>query len=148
MVVPPMNDPPETVQPPKSNIPMECILQEITAFGRRLEGMDTKISDLAAESRSICNDIASFQDRVTSTDHRLSLVEDKLFFSPNSDHKLQYLRDKITNLEDWGRRDNVPFFGIAERVEGMDFKAFLINNIPTITGLTFFPRWNCRGLIA
>ncbi|KAJ1129461.1 hypothetical protein NDU88_007830 [Pleurodeles waltl] len=103
------------MQTPKSDISMERILQEITVVGRRLEGMDTKISDLAAECRSIRNDIASFQDRVMNIDHRLSVVEDKLNPSPNRDHELLYLRNKITDLEDWGRRDNVCFFGIPER---------------------------------
>ncbi|KAJ1184459.1 hypothetical protein NDU88_001265 [Pleurodeles waltl] len=98
---------------------MERILQEITVVGRRLEDMGTKILDLAAESRSIHNDIASFQERVTNIDHRLSLVEDKLNSSPNSDHELQYLRDKITDLEDLGHRDNVRFFGILEWAEGI-----------------------------
>ncbi|KAJ1104947.1 hypothetical protein NDU88_002355 [Pleurodeles waltl] len=103
MMMPLMTDPPETMKTPNSDISMECILQEITPFGRRLEGMDTKIPDLAAEFRSIHNDIASFQDRVTNNNYHLSLVEDKLNFSPNRDHKLQYLRDKITDLEDRGQ---------------------------------------------
>ncbi|KAJ1119687.1 hypothetical protein NDU88_007872 [Pleurodeles waltl] len=71
MTVPPMTDPPETVQSPKSDISMERIQQEIILVGRRLKSMDTKISDLVAESRSIHNDIASFQDRVTNINHVL-----------------------------------------------------------------------------
>ncbi|KAJ1175703.1 hypothetical protein NDU88_000990 [Pleurodeles waltl] len=94
----------------RAAISMERILQEITAVGRGLEGMDTKILDLE-ESRSIRNDIGSFQDKVTNIDHRLSLVEDKLNSSPNRDHELQYIRDIITDLKDLGRRDNVRFFG-------------------------------------
>ncbi|KAJ1080414.1 hypothetical protein NDU88_000621 [Pleurodeles waltl] len=57
---------------------MDHILQEITAVGKRLEGMDTKISELTAESRSLCIDIPRFKARVMGHDHRLSLVEDKL----------------------------------------------------------------------
>ncbi|KAJ1109590.1 hypothetical protein NDU88_006950 [Pleurodeles waltl] len=145
MTVPPMTNPPETVQSLTSDIFMERILQEITAVGRRLEGKDTKISDLTAESRSIRNDIASFQGRMTNIDHSLSIDEEKLNFSPYTDHELQYLRDKITDLEDWGHRNNVGFFGIPERVKGMDVKAILINNITTITGLTYSPAGVTEG---
>ncbi|KAJ1082671.1 hypothetical protein NDU88_002836 [Pleurodeles waltl] len=87
MMVPPMTDPPETVKSPKSDISMEHILK-ITEVGRRLEGMDTKISVLAAESKSIRNDIASFQDTVMNIDHRLFIVEDKLNSSPHNVHEL------------------------------------------------------------
>ncbi|KAJ1197676.1 hypothetical protein NDU88_001532 [Pleurodeles waltl] len=113
--VPPMTDPPETMQSPKSDFSMECILQEITAVGRRLEDMGTKISDLAAESMSIHNDIASFQNRVTIIDHRLSLVEDKLNSSCNSDHVPQGQNHGPRGDRD--PRDNVCFFGIPERAE-------------------------------
>ncbi|KAJ1207530.1 hypothetical protein NDU88_002921 [Pleurodeles waltl] len=43
---------------------MDHILQEISAVGRRLEGMDSAMVSMAAEMKSICTEIASFQTRV------------------------------------------------------------------------------------
>ncbi|KAJ1168211.1 hypothetical protein NDU88_000160 [Pleurodeles waltl] len=44
------------------------ILQEITAVGRHLEAMDSKISDLTMASTSILADIAGFQETVNYMD--------------------------------------------------------------------------------
>ncbi|KAJ1138678.1 hypothetical protein NDU88_005059 [Pleurodeles waltl] len=79
--------------------------------------MDTKISDLSAESRAIHTDIAGFQDKVTDMVHCLALMEDKLM-TPNRDQELQYLWDKLTDLENQSRRDSVHFFGFLKRAEG------------------------------
>ncbi|KAJ1214863.1 hypothetical protein NDU88_002474 [Pleurodeles waltl] len=57
---------------------MKRILQEITAVHKCLEGMDSKISELAAYSRSIREDITGFHDKLTGLDHHNTLVEDKL----------------------------------------------------------------------
>ncbi|KAJ1137373.1 hypothetical protein NDU88_003782 [Pleurodeles waltl] len=57
--------PSDTAQDPT----MERILQEITAVGRSLEGMDTNISALAAETKSIRQEIAPFQNRVQGLEH-------------------------------------------------------------------------------
>ncbi|KAJ1191118.1 hypothetical protein NDU88_000434 [Pleurodeles waltl] len=95
---------------------MERILQEISAVGRHLQAMDVKITDLSADSKLIRMDIDSFQDKVTDLDHCLLTVE---------------------NLEDRSRRDNVRFFGLPEKEEGEDLRAFLKDFLPTLTGLTF-----------
>ncbi|KAJ1124268.1 hypothetical protein NDU88_002729 [Pleurodeles waltl] len=55
---------------------MELILQEVRAVGHRLEGMDTKISYLAAETKFIHINISDFQDRVEEVERRLTAVED------------------------------------------------------------------------
>ncbi|KAJ1092452.1 hypothetical protein NDU88_005562 [Pleurodeles waltl] len=48
------------------------------------------------------------------------------------------------DLEDRGHIDNVRFFGTPEWGEGMNVKAFLLNTIPTTTGLTFSPPLELR----
>ncbi|KAJ1151949.1 hypothetical protein NDU88_004728 [Pleurodeles waltl] len=63
----------------------ERILQEITAVGRRLEAMDSKISDLSAASTSKRADIACFQVKVTDLDLRLTTVEGQLATLPEQD---------------------------------------------------------------
>ncbi|KAJ1157936.1 hypothetical protein NDU88_010633 [Pleurodeles waltl] len=54
---------------------MERILQEISAVGHHLEAMNSKITDLSADSKAIRVDTASFQTKVTDPDHRLHAVE-------------------------------------------------------------------------
>ncbi|KAJ1193571.1 hypothetical protein NDU88_002867 [Pleurodeles waltl] len=76
--------------------------------------MDTKISKLATEERSICTVIAGFQDRVTGMEHRHLLIEDKLSVALDRDQELQYLRNKLMDLEDRSHRDSVRFFSVPE----------------------------------
>ncbi|KAJ1154255.1 hypothetical protein NDU88_007009 [Pleurodeles waltl] len=66
----------------RSYAAMDRILQEIAVVGRRLEAVDSKITDLSMASTSIRANIASFQDRVTDLDHRLTNVEGQLATLP------------------------------------------------------------------
>ncbi|KAJ1119529.1 hypothetical protein NDU88_007714 [Pleurodeles waltl] len=122
-----------------SDYAMERILQEITAVCRRLEAMDSKITDLSLASTSIRVDIASFQDKVTDLDHHLTTVEGQLVMLPDWDSELQFLFAKITDREDRSRSDNVHFFGIPEHKEGSDARAFLRDFLSEVTGLVFSP---------
>ncbi|KAJ1099209.1 hypothetical protein NDU88_004313 [Pleurodeles waltl] len=70
---------------------MESSLQEISAVGRHLEAIGSKITDLSADSRSIRTDIAGFQDKVTDLDHRLHTVESKVAALPANEPELQFL---------------------------------------------------------
>ncbi|KAJ1212877.1 hypothetical protein NDU88_000520 [Pleurodeles waltl] len=60
---------------------MERILHEITAVGRRIEGIDASISSLTLETKSMRLDIASFQTRVTGLEHRMGSLETQMIFS-------------------------------------------------------------------
>ncbi|KAJ1213713.1 hypothetical protein NDU88_001345 [Pleurodeles waltl] len=117
---------------------IERIPQEITAVGRRLEGMDSTMSTLAAETKSICLDIASFQSRMTGLEQCVTAMEDHLNTVPERDQELLFLRSKLIDLEDRSHRDNVRFFGFPERIEGPNIQAFLQKIIPTLTSLTFY----------
>ncbi|KAJ1139541.1 hypothetical protein NDU88_005911 [Pleurodeles waltl] len=86
---------------------MDRILQEISAVGQRLEGMDNAMAPLTAETKSIRLDIAGFQSRVMGLDQQVSLVEAHAASSRDRDQELLYLRSKMTDLEDRSRRDNV-----------------------------------------
>ncbi|KAJ1198757.1 hypothetical protein NDU88_002596 [Pleurodeles waltl] len=99
---------------------MDRILQEITAVSRRLEGMDTYISSLTLETKSMRSDIASFQSRVTGLEHRMGTLEAHMTTVQDRDQDLLYLRSKITDLEDRSRRDNIRLFGFLENEEGSD----------------------------
>ncbi|KAJ1116179.1 hypothetical protein NDU88_004397 [Pleurodeles waltl] len=55
---------------PKQDDTMERILQEISAIGRRLEGIDSNISSLAEKTKSIQTDIPGFQTRLMGLEQR------------------------------------------------------------------------------
>ncbi|KAJ1106215.1 hypothetical protein NDU88_003618 [Pleurodeles waltl] len=92
---------------PRAMDATDCILQGITAVGRRLEAMDLKITDLSAASVSIMTDIDCFSEMVADLDQRLTNVEDHVGMLPEHDAELQTLREKLTDLEDRSRRDNI-----------------------------------------
>ncbi|KAJ1164520.1 hypothetical protein NDU88_004957 [Pleurodeles waltl] len=54
---------------------MDHILQEISAVGRKLEGMDSAMASLTAETKSMCLDTAGFQSQVTGLDQQVTSVE-------------------------------------------------------------------------
>ncbi|KAJ1112740.1 hypothetical protein NDU88_001001 [Pleurodeles waltl] len=76
---------------PTPKLTMERILWENTAVGRQLQGTDTKISDLAAETKSILTHITGFQDKVEGVERRLAAVEDRLNTIPDRDQEPLYL---------------------------------------------------------
>ncbi|KAJ1138615.1 hypothetical protein NDU88_004996 [Pleurodeles waltl] len=78
----PVDSPPDTA--------MERILKEISAVGRRVEAMDSKITDLSADSKSIRADIAGFQDIVTDLDHGLHTIESKVAGLPDNESELHF----------------------------------------------------------
>ncbi|KAJ1152608.1 hypothetical protein NDU88_005383 [Pleurodeles waltl] len=121
----------------RSDTATDCILWEIAAVGCRLEAMDSKITDLCTASHLFRSDFASFHDKVTNLDHRLTEVEGQLAVLPERDSELQFLCAKLTDLEDRSQRDNVRFFGILERKEGTDVRAYPRDLLPELTGLAF-----------
>ncbi|KAJ1191147.1 hypothetical protein NDU88_000463 [Pleurodeles waltl] len=62
---------------------VELILQGITVEGCRIEGLDSNISALAAETRSIRLGIAGFQNRVRDLEQHVTTVEGHLNAVPN-----------------------------------------------------------------
>ncbi|KAJ1116787.1 hypothetical protein NDU88_004993 [Pleurodeles waltl] len=98
---------------------MDRILQEISAVGRKFEGMDSMMASLMEDTKSMRLDIAGFQSRVTAQEQRLTTVESQVALVPDRDQKLLYLRSKVIDLEDRSRRDNVRFLGFLENIEGV-----------------------------
>ncbi|KAJ1210478.1 hypothetical protein NDU88_005842 [Pleurodeles waltl] len=120
---------------PAQESTMDRILQEISAVGRRLEGMDNAMVSLAAETKSIRMEIASFQTRVLG----VSKVEAHASSFQDRDQELLFLRSKLTDLEDRSRGDNVRFIGFPENIDGEDLHRFLRDTLPRLTGITFEP---------
>ncbi|KAJ1129040.1 hypothetical protein NDU88_007411 [Pleurodeles waltl] len=118
---------------------MDRILQEISAVGRRVEGMDSAMVSMAAETKTICTEIASFQARVLGLEQRVSKVEAHASSFQDRDKEHLFLCSKLTDLEDRSRRDNVCFVGFPENLEGEDLHRFLRDTLPRLTGITFEP---------
>ncbi|KAJ1202156.1 hypothetical protein NDU88_005957 [Pleurodeles waltl] len=96
---------------------MDRILQEMTTVSRRIEGMDTSITSLMPETKSMRAEIASFQSRVTGLEQRMALVKAQTTMSRDRDQDLLSLRSKLTDMEDRSRRDNIRLHGIPENEE-------------------------------
>ncbi|KAJ1128234.1 hypothetical protein NDU88_006613 [Pleurodeles waltl] len=133
---------------PEQGTTMDRILQNSTAVDRRLEGIDSTVSTMAAETKSIHLDIAGFQSRVSDLHQRVGAVEDHLNTVTDWDRELLFLHRKLVDLEDRSSRDNVRFFGFPEHSEWTDVQAFLKETLPTLTGISFGPpHWSSKGHI-
>ncbi|KAJ1125861.1 hypothetical protein NDU88_004277 [Pleurodeles waltl] len=118
---------------------MDSILQEISAVGHRLERMDSMMTYLTKDTKSMLLDIAGFQSRLTALEQRVTTMEMQAVLASDRDQELLYLHSKVIDLEDRSRRDNVRFVGFPENIEGADVQSFLRSTLPQITGLTFDP---------
>ncbi|KAJ1156713.1 hypothetical protein NDU88_009431 [Pleurodeles waltl] len=94
---------------------------------------------MAAETKSIRTEIASFQTRVLGLEQRVSKVEAHASSFQDKDQELLFLCRKLTDMEHRSRRDNVRFIGFPENMEGEDLHRFLRDTLPRLTGTTFEP---------
>ncbi|KAJ1123662.1 hypothetical protein NDU88_002130 [Pleurodeles waltl] len=101
--------------------------------------MDSTISTLATETKSIRSYIASFQSRMTGLEEGVTAVKDHLNTLLDLEQELLFLCSKLIDLEDRSRKDNVCFFGFPERLEGPNIHGFLQKVLPALTGITFDP---------
>ncbi|KAJ1096621.1 hypothetical protein NDU88_001756 [Pleurodeles waltl] len=108
---------------------MDRILQEISAVGRRLEGMDSMMTSLTEDTKSMRLDIAGFQSRVTALEQQMTTVETQAVLASDRDQELLYLRNKVIDLEDRSRRDNVRFLGFLEEIEARMQGPFRMNDL-------------------
>lgn len=88
----------------------------------------------------------SMEGKLSALMKRISDVEARVEFLEANDRDLQsnpparmaeieVLRDKITDMEDRSRRNNLRFLGIPEGNEGTDMEAFLEEVLPQILGM-------------
>ncbi|KAJ1177423.1 hypothetical protein NDU88_002678 [Pleurodeles waltl] len=133
---PPSHD---TMSQDAQGVSMDRILQEISAVGHKLEGMDNAMTALTAETRSMCLEIAGFQSQISGLDHRVAAVGSQVALQTDRDQELWYLRSKLTDLEDRSRRNNVRFLGFPEGVEGTYILSYLQDTLPKLADITFNP---------
>ncbi|KAJ1113533.1 hypothetical protein NDU88_001775 [Pleurodeles waltl] len=132
-------------------VSMDRILQEISAVGRKLEGMDNAMTALTAETRSMRLEIVGFQSQISGLDHRVAAVESQVALQTDRDQELLHLRSKLTDLEDRSRRNNIRFLGFPEGIEGTDILSYLRDMLPKLADTTFDPLWNfkeCTDLVS
>ncbi|KAJ1208646.1 hypothetical protein NDU88_004029 [Pleurodeles waltl] len=118
---------------------MDRILQEISAVGRKLEGMDNAMVALMAETRSMRLEIAGFQSQISGLDQRVTTDQAQAASWTNRDQELFYLRSRLTDLEDRSRRNNIHLLGVPEGTEGADIPSYLRDMLPKLTDTTFYP---------
>ncbi|KAJ1149048.1 hypothetical protein NDU88_001868 [Pleurodeles waltl] len=116
---------------------MDRILQEILAVGRELEGMDSAMVELTAETRSMHLEIADFQSQISGLDQRVTSVETQVTSWTDRDQELMHLHSKLTDLEDRSRRNNICLLGFPEGTEGTDMLSYLWDILPKLTDITF-----------
>ncbi|KAJ1173004.1 hypothetical protein NDU88_004846 [Pleurodeles waltl] len=113
---------------------MDRILQEISAVGRKLEGMDNAMVALTAETRSMRLEIAGFQSQISGLDQQVMTVEAQAASWTNRDQELLQLRSRLTDLEDRSRITNIRLLGIPEGIH-----SYLRDMLPKLTDTTFDP---------
>ncbi|KAJ1143387.1 hypothetical protein NDU88_009696 [Pleurodeles waltl] len=104
---------------------MDRILQEILAVSRKLESMDSAMTSLTAETKSMRLDIAGFQTQVSGLHQRVTTVESQVASWVDRDQELLHLRSKLMDLEDRSRRNNIRLLGYPENIEGADIYSYL-----------------------
>ncbi|KAJ1110259.1 hypothetical protein NDU88_007614 [Pleurodeles waltl] len=112
-------------------------VQQWTVSCRRFLQWATGSSGWTEDTKSMRLDIAGFQSRVTTLEQRVTTVETQAVLTSDRDQELLYLCNKVIDLEDRSRRDNVRFLGFPEEIESVDVQSFLKNTLPQLTGLTF-----------
>ncbi|KAJ1119271.1 hypothetical protein NDU88_007457 [Pleurodeles waltl] len=118
---------------------MDRILQEISAVTRKLEGMDSAMVVLTAETRSMRLDIEGFQSQISRLDQRVATVETQVASWIDRDQELLHLRSKLIDLEDRSRKNNVRLLGFPEGIQGADMFSYLRETLPKLTEITFDP---------
>ncbi|KAJ1088836.1 hypothetical protein NDU88_001991 [Pleurodeles waltl] len=118
---------------------MDRILQEISAVGRKLEGMDNAMTALTSETRSMRLEIADFQSQISGLYHRVTAVESQVALQTDRDQELFHLRSKLTDLEYRSRRNNIRFLRFPEGFEGTDVLSYLRDTLPKLADTTFEP---------
>ncbi|KAJ1202359.1 hypothetical protein NDU88_006159 [Pleurodeles waltl] len=120
-------------------VSMDRILHETSAVGRKLEGMDSAMMALTAETRSMRLEIAGFQSQISGLDQRVTTVETQVASWMDNGQELMHLRSKLTDLEDRSRRNNICLMGFPEGIEGTDLFSYLWDTLPKLTDITFDP---------
>uniref|UniRef100_A0A3B3RI25 L1 transposable element RRM domain-containing protein n=1 Tax=Paramormyrops kingsleyae TaxID=1676925 RepID=A0A3B3RI25_9TELE len=122
-----------------------AILREIKRGNEALsQKLDTKTAEINQAILGLRSSIDGLGSRVTEAEERISSAEDKL--SELNSHVLGLLKeraslvDKVDQLENQSRRNNIRIVNLKEGVEGADPVRFFTDWIPTVLGQQNFPK--------
>ncbi|KAJ1179548.1 hypothetical protein NDU88_004782 [Pleurodeles waltl] len=77
---------------------------------------------------------------ISAVGHKLeAAVESQEVLQTDRDQELLYLRNKLIDLEDRSRRNNIRFLGFPEGIEGTDILSYLRDMLPKPADITFDP---------
>ncbi|KAJ1181788.1 hypothetical protein NDU88_006987 [Pleurodeles waltl] len=67
---------------------------------------------------------------------RITDIESHLDKTPDTSHDIWYVQQKMTDIEDRSRRNNLKIIGHLEQIEKDDMLGFVTNLIPTLINIT------------
>ncbi|KAJ1189163.1 hypothetical protein NDU88_005914 [Pleurodeles waltl] len=116
---------------------MDTILKELLAIRSSISSLEHTVSTNTTEVQGLRNEVVKFQINMQSTDARLSAVENLIDKIPDNSQDIGYLQQKVIELEDRGRRNNLRIIGLPEQIEKDNILDFLTTFLPTLTKTTF-----------
>lgn len=105
------------------------------------EIQDKKLEEIRKTTNATEKKIADIASRIAKMEDRLCFLEDahqKQETNPSaSSAEVEIMRQRIDDMENRERRNNLRFLGFAESCEGNDMVAFLKATLPTLLGIDF-----------
>lgn len=123
---------------PPTEPTMRDVYSAISACNTTLASLHVHIGDLKADMSYVRKDMQAINERVKATEERISTVEDQL--SPMSKdlkratQQIAFLLNKVDDLENRSRRNNVRVVGVPEKSEGKDPVSFFESWLADIIG--------------
>ncbi|KAJ1096505.1 hypothetical protein NDU88_001645 [Pleurodeles waltl] len=116
---------------------MGSLLRDYSEIKISMGSINEAVSKTAKEVQSLRSDIAFFHQWLDARDTRLidieALIDKNLEWSP----EIWMLKQKVTDLEDNSRRDNIRITGVPEKMEEANMFIFLCKFLPKLHNLTF-----------
>lgn len=110
-------------------------------IAEKSDSHDKKLEEIRNTTAATERRIADIVSRITEVEDRLCFLEDareKQEANPTaSSAEVEILRQKIDDMENRERRNNLRFLGFAESCEGSDMVAFLKATLPTLLNIDF-----------
>ena len=138
-------------EPAASNTPTATdgiVARELANMSRLIkdtsEAQDKKLEDIKRSTFAVENKLTEISERLNHVEARLTFLEEanqELQENPPATREeVELLRQKLDNIENRERRNNLRFVGFPEECEGGDARAFLCDNIPKTWNIDFAER--------
>lgn len=113
----------------KAPLSLEAVMSAIweskddlsTQIDTKTAGIQTTLTKIESSLSSLADQVAEMEGRVSANEDNLG---DALKRLDKTEKELQYVKDKLDDLEDRSRRNNIRIFNIPEKSEGQDAAAF------------------------